>query len=113
MVIAAILIGIGALTPISISSNAHDYDAKVVSLDAHQHGDVDQSGLPPRHEHPNNQDHHQGNCCHSLVCSGGALFMVNAASLVNVTGIQIPLPPAPFMQGQPIPPSEHPPKLNA
>jgi hypothetical protein len=113
MIIATILIGVGVLFTISIPDKAHAHDAHVISFDAHQHSSVDQSNPPSKHEHPKNQDHHQGNCCHSFACAGGAVFFVNDALLLNAAGGRIPLLPVTFVQGQPIPPSEHPPKLIA
>jgi hypothetical protein len=114
MVIATILTGIGALSIISISDKAyaHGVDA-TVSFDTHQRGAVDHSNPPSKHEHPKNQDHHQGSCCHSFACAGSAMFLVNNIPHINSTGGRIPLLPVTFVQGQPIPPSEHPPKLIA
>lgn len=114
MVIATILIGVGVLSTILISDKAHAHGVDTtVFLDTHQHGDVDQSNPSSKHEHPKNQGHHQGNCCNSFACAGGAVFLVNDASYLNAVGGRIPLLPGAFVQGQPIPPSEHPPKLFA
>ena len=112
VVIATFLIGIGALTTLSATNDDHG-NVHLVAADAHEHGDVDQSNPSSKHEHPSNQDHHQGNCCHSLACSGSAMFMMSTVSLIKSTGDRIPLLPITFVQGQPFPPSKRPPKLIA
>jgi len=112
IVIATILIGIGALTSLSISGNAHDHGIHSAAVDAHHHGDVEKNNSPSKHKHPNNQDNHQGNC-HSLACSSSAAFTVSATSFMNTAGDRIPLLTIAFARGLLVPPSEHPPKLSA
>ena len=104
VVIATLLIGVGALTPLSAPN--YDHGVYSVAADVHQLGNSDENNLSPKHKHSN----HSGGC-HTLACASGAMFVMNTLLFNHETGRNVPLVSVAFFQGQPTPPYERPPKL--
>ncbi|MEX2452260.1 MAG: hypothetical protein WD407_15490 [Rhodospirillales bacterium] len=109
VVIVALLFGMGGFSAATGVANHHGDHGIAAAGGNHHASSHHESGSAPSGHTPDSEF----GCCHSLACTGTAVFSASAVPFTDAAGRTIPLATMTVAQGQPIPPFKRPPKRTA